>query len=49
MAKTEEKLEDVSVEEKIIETRKHLEDAEKRFQALIEKRDELHTEGNVVK
>ncbi|WP_455392787.1 hypothetical protein [[Eubacterium] cellulosolvens] len=47
--KKEEKLEDASVDEKIRETKKHLEDAEKRFQGLIEKRDELHAEGNLIK
>lgn len=38
-----------SVEEKIKKTRKHLEDAEKKFQSLIEKREELHHEGIIVK
>ncbi len=40
---------DLSVEEKIKQARKHLEDAEKRFQAMIEKRDGLHNEGKVLK
>jgi uncharacterized coiled-coil DUF342 family protein len=47
--KSEEIKDDVSVDEKIKETRKHLEDAEKRYQSLIEKRDELHEEGNLIK
>ena len=47
--KREEIKDDVSVDEKITETRKHLEDAEKRYQGLIEKRDELHEEGNLIK
>jgi uncharacterized coiled-coil DUF342 family protein len=47
--KTENQSEDVSVDEKIKKSRKHLEDAEKRFQAVIEKRDELHAEGNIIK
>jgi len=45
MVKKKEEAHDGSVDEKIKKTRKHLEDAEKRFQALIEKRDELHEEG----
>jgi uncharacterized coiled-coil DUF342 family protein len=40
---------DESVEDKIKKSRKHLEDAEKRFQALIAKRDELHAESNLIK
>ena len=46
---TDEKPDEASVDEKIKETRKTLEDAEKRFQGLIEKRDELHAEGNLIK
>jgi uncharacterized coiled-coil DUF342 family protein len=41
--------EEISVEDKIKKTRKHLEDAEKRYQSMIEKRDELHKEGNLLK
>ena len=48
-SKEKETAEDVSVDEKIKKTKKHLEDAEKRFQGLIEKRDELHTEGKLLK
>lgn len=47
--KVEEPTTDASVDEKIRETRKHLDDAEKRYQGLIEKRDELHEEGNLIK
>jgi len=49
MVKKKEEAHDGSVDEKIKKTRKHLEDAEKRFQALIEKRDELHEEGKLIK
>jgi uncharacterized coiled-coil DUF342 family protein len=38
-----------SVDAKIKKARQKLEDAEKRFQALIEKRDELHKEANLLK
>ncbi len=51
MAKKKKKVEseDVSVDEKIKQTRKVLDDAEKRFQALVTKRDELHEEGKLIK
>ena len=40
---------DITVDEKIKQTRKVLEDAEKRYQAVITKRDELHKEGKLIK
>ena len=40
---------DISVEDKVKQARKQLEDAEKRFRVMIEKRDELHKESNVLR